>query len=208
MTICLFLLALVADADGTASLPGPLPCQSVDSQLFQYDDGTAYWLTWGGLWRGNWFTMDDFGAYGNTLVCDYSEFWFYHHSCYCWDTDFFFAEIWSDNGGSPQDLLSQESVTAAHYTAVYCDYSPPMDLGNSFWVLDNTEMSSGGWPPILGDDSPQIFESHSFFTDDFTLWDPWVIEGPLSNSYLIRVHGAYLGLEEMTWAGIKAQFQR
>jgi hypothetical protein len=200
------LSLLVAGPGGDLRLESPVYCGSGDSQLYLYDDGTAYWLTWSGLWRGVWFTMDDFGASGNSLVCDYAQFWFYHHS-YSWDTCAFYAELWTNGSGMPETLLAYETVIATHYSADYSTFDPPIDAGNSFWVLVNSSPSSGGWPSSLGDGTPQPSTSHSFHSDDFEKWVPWVITGTYANDFLIRAHGSFLSIEESTWAGIKGLFR-
>ena len=204
-SLLLCLLAIQAGPDEL--LDRPVPCAQTDPELFHYDDGYAYWLTWSGQWRGTWFTMDNFGAAGNNLECDYTEFWFYHHSSYCWDTAAFYAELWTDESGLPSILLSQETVVATHYSADYAFYDPPLDCGNSFWVLVNTAFSSGGWPSVLGDNTPQPSASHSFYSDDLAIWEPWILQGPLANDLLIRAHGSFMGLQPATWAGIKGLFR-
>lgn len=197
------LLAFLPAAQGSdLLLDSPLICGGQDGQLYNYDDGTAYWCTWGGLWRGVWFSMDDFGASGNSLMCDGTQFWFYHHS-YAWDTSAFIAELWTDGSGSPSVLLAAETVIATHYSADWAWYDPPIDAGNSLWVLVNSSLSSGGWPSTLGDGTPQPEASHSLFSDDFEVWEPWIISGAYANDYLIRAHGSFLALEGSTWAGIK-----
>lgn len=203
-TVVWGLLAVVQA--GGLRLEAPLICGGPDGQLYHYDDGTAYWLSWGGTWRGVWFSMDDFGAYGNTLVCDGTQFWFYHHS-YSWDTSAFIAELRTGGPGSPGVLLASETVIATHYSADWAWFDPPVDAGNSLWVLVNTSLSSGGWPSTLGDGTPQPAVSHSFFSDDSTTWEPWLITGSFANDYLIRAHGDFLGLDESTWGDIKSLFR-
>ena len=207
MTGTILLVLLASLPCGDLSLESPVYCGSGDSQLYHYDDGTAYWLTWSGQWRGVWFTMDDFGALGNHLVCDGTQFWFYHHSSYGWDSSTFYAELWTDGSGMPETLLSQETVIATHYSADWAYLDPPIDAGNSFWVLVNTTFSSGGWPSSFGDNTPQPLTSHSFHSDNFLDWDPWIISGTYANDYFVRAHGSLLGLEESSWAGIKALFR-
>ena len=204
-SLLLCLAALVAGSD--LALEQPVSCGQTDPELFYYDDGYAYWLTWSGQWRGTWFTMDDFGAAGNSLECDYSQFWFYHHSSYCWDSGSFCAELWTDESGLPSTMISQETALATHYSANCTYYDPPLDCGNAFWVLANTAFSSGGWPSTLGDNTPQPSVSHSFFSDDSEVWEPWIIQGPFANDLLVRAHGAFVGLQPSTWAGIKGLFR-
>ncbi|MCD6587910.1 MAG: hypothetical protein J7K88_05115 [Candidatus Fermentibacteraceae bacterium] len=199
--LCICAMTVINGSD--LRLETPLLCGSSDQQLFHYDDGTASWLTWSGQWRGVWFDLDDFSGFGNSLICDYTQFWFYHHSSYGWDTSLFYAELWTGESVSPSQLLSQDFVVATHYSANYAVYDPPIDCGNSLWVFVNTAFSSGGWPASLGDGTEQPTENHSFFSNDFELWEPWIVDGTNANDFLIRVHGSFLSLEASTWAGIK-----
>ena len=117
-----------------------------------------------------------------------SELWFYHHSSYPWDTASFCCEVWNGEISMPTTQLDQTSVTALHYAPCYADYSPCLYTEPQFWILINTEMSSGGWPSVLGDNTPQSSD-HSFFSDDFVMWEPWVMQGPTANDFFIRSEG-------------------
>ncbi len=200
------LISLAAMSAGTAGadlrLDRPLQVPGSDD-LIQYDDGTANWLTWGGLYRGTWFYIYDFGASGWFMPAQ-SELWFFHHSSYPWDVSSFYCELYTGDQAGPVTQLDQTSVTAIHYQPVHAVYSPPYPLEN-FWVLENTELSAGGWPSILGDNTPQTVD-HSFFSDDFIVWEPWVIQGPSANDYFIRSDGLWMGLEQTTWAAIKSTY--
>jgi hypothetical protein len=184
----LFALAISTPTPaGSIMLDHPIPIPSIDD-LFQYDDGTANWLTWVGLYRGVWFNTQDFvpGAGGAGLGG--LEFWFFHHSSYPWDISSFSAELWNGRSSGPADLLEQTSVTAVHYAPCYADYSPTVWCERNFWGLVNSHMSSGGWPALLGDNTPNP-ASHSFFSDDFIVWEPWIIGGATANDYFIRAVG-------------------
>ena len=101
--------------------------------------------------------------------------------------------------------MDQTSVAAVHYAPCYAYYNS-IECEDEFWVIDNAEMSSGGWPSIIGDNSPNgTFGDHSFFSDDFVVWEPWVIQGPTANDFFIRSEYEG-GLEPATWAGIKTLF--
>jgi hypothetical protein len=113
------------------------------------------------------------------------EFWFYHHSCYPWDISSFSAELWNGHYSGPADLLEQTSVTAVHYAPCHADYSPTVWCEQNFWGLVNSRMSSGGWPALLGDNTPNP-ASHSFFSYDFLVWELWIIGGATANDYFIR----------------------
>ena len=53
------LLLPLCTLSSSYELDHPLPITGSDGG-FQYDDGTAYWLTWSGLYRATWFDADDF----------------------------------------------------------------------------------------------------------------------------------------------------
>jgi hypothetical protein len=202
--IVLAVLAAVASSGGGLMLDRPLYIPGTDD-LLQYDDGTANWLTWGGLYRGVWFDIDDFSP-GGSAELDNLEYWFFHHASYPWDTASFYSELYTGDASAPATMLNQTSVTAVHYQPVYASYASPIDVGNEFWGLVNTEMSAGGWPSILGDNTPQTVD-HSFFSDDFIVWEPWVIQGPTANDYFVRANCPVVGLQIETWAGIKYLWQ-
>ncbi len=187
LTLTILLAALVS---GQVRLDRPLYVGGTDDQL-QYDDGSANWLTWSGLYRGTWFNTDDFYGYPCSFEADNTEFWFYHHLTYSWDTTSFYAELYNGDVSGPVTQLDQTSVTAIHFSAAYANYSTPIVCDDQFWVLVNTEMSVGGWPALLGDNSPQA-EDHSFYSDDFMVWIPWV--------------PSTTGLGRTTWGEVKTLF--
>jgi hypothetical protein len=204
--LSLLVVAAVSVPAGNYRLERPLPVYGTD-ELLQYDDGSANWLTWSGTYRGTWFDLYDFtpSPYPEWLAGS-SELWFYHHSSYPWDTQSFYCEIWNGGIAGPDAELNQTSVTAIHYSPCYATYNPGIWCDLQFWIIVNTEMSSGGWPSVIGDNTPGwTGTSHSYFSDDFVVWEPWIIQGPISNDYFIRsLYG--IGLDETTWAAIKTLF--
>ena len=177
-----------------------------DPVYCQYDDGSAYWLTWGGLYRGTWFDAEDFWPGISWWDVWWCEFWFYHHSSYPWDTASFYCEVYNGGISLPATQLAQTSAAALHYSPCYVDYDPSVETETQFWILVNTEMSSGGWPSLLGDNTPNTeYGNHSLFSDDFVVWEPWVIQGPVSNDYFIREECS-IGLAQTTWGSIKTLF--
>jgi hypothetical protein len=203
LTMCALQILLLPLLAGDAPLDRPLPIEG-EWIIFQYDDGTANWLIWSGLYRGTWFNVQDFypGAPGANV--DYLEFWFYHHASYPWDVSSFYAELYDGDAAGPTTQLNQTSVTATHYSPVHGHFGSTITVDQNFWGLVNTEMSAGGWPSILGDNTPNP-TSHSFFSDDFIAWEPWIIGGATANDYFLRV-GEYFGLHESTWGSIKTLF--
>ncbi len=191
-----FAVSCAIAADGVR-LDHPLFIPGSDDQL-SYDDGSANWLAWGGLYRGVWFNLADFGLSGGWLAGS-TEYWFYHHSSYPWDVASFYGEMYNGNSTGPTTQLDQTSVTAVHYSAVYASYATPVLTEENFWILINTEMSGGGWPSILGD--PTYTTDHSFFSDDFIVWEPWGL-----GDYFIRTNGPLPGLAAETWGSIKTLY--
>jgi hypothetical protein len=177
-------------AGGQLLLDHPVPVSS-SREVFQYDDGTAYWLTWQGLYRGVWFDWWDFEPGGPGASINNLEYWFYHHSGYPWDTASFYSELYTGSAEGPVTQIDQTSLTALHYQPVYAVYDSPIDVGRMFWALQNSEMSTGGWPSLLGDGSENPVD-HSFYSDDFIVWTPWVPESA--------------GLESRTWGSVKTAF--
>jgi hypothetical protein len=202
-TLVILIAAAAALSAGSVQLDRPLPVTNTDAFL-QYDDGTANWLTWGGLYRGVWFNLQDFWPGGSSFFLGNLEFWFFHHASYPWDVSSFYAELYDGDAAAPTTQLNQTSVTAVHYSPVYATYSAGIWVGQNFWGLINSEMSAGGWPSILGDNTPNPV-SHSFFSDDFIVWEPWIINGSTANDYFLRGNEK-IGLNESTWGAIKTLF--
>ena len=192
------LISLACMTTPGARLSEGLPSGS--EALLQYDDGSAAWLGWDGGPRGVWFRTGDFFVGNPCFVVEAMEFWFYHHSSYPWDTGSFYAELYSaSEQGMPEELLEQSLASAAHYAPVFVEYLPGVSTGADFLGAVNPEVSSGGWPSSLADDTPNFTgNAHSF---DSCGW--------MENSdWLIRAHGEpELELSESTWGGIKALFE-
>jgi hypothetical protein len=200
-----------AQASGNLRLEPPIPCTSTDD-LLQYDDGIATWLTWGGLYRAVLFDLADFYEPVPDGFCiENVEFWFYHHASYPWDTTDFYGEIWEGDPSGPDFLEAQAELQASHYTAVNWSVTPPCStVGQYFWVILDLSMSSGGWPALLGDNTPSTTgTSHSFYYDD-GIWQPWIMGGgDTASDYFIRVEGEPIDssvLEAMTWGLVKRSF--
>ncbi|MCK5786924.1 MAG: hypothetical protein KAH54_10265, partial [Candidatus Sabulitectum sp.] len=152
------------------------------------------------MYRGVWFNIEDFVPGMSSCAVEQSEFWFYHHASYPWDTSDVYLEIWNGDSMAPTTQLDQTMVTAIHYAPTFACYSPIVEAEANFWGLVNTEMSAGGWPATLGDGTPGV---HSFFSDDFIVWEPWGDMG----DYFVRVFGWppwFLG--NTTWGSLKATF--
>ncbi|MBD3369403.1 hypothetical protein GF402_03455 [Candidatus Fermentibacteria bacterium] len=202
--VCIALIAAVAFAADNLMLDEAIHIGSSEDML-QYDDGTSWWLTWGGLYRGVWFNTADFYGSQTEGTANQGEFWFYHYgSPYEWDTSSFYSELYDGGVSGPETELDQTSVTATHNSPVYVEYGG-IQTAEEFWQFINTEMSSGNWPSILGDNTPNSVD-HSFFSDDMIVWEPWVIQGPGANDYFDRMSDWVPALEEETWGSIKSLF--
>ena len=143
---------------GSARLDRALPAGSTDYVL-QYDDGSAWWLTWAGTYRGTWFDLEDFMPGAPGWSTEQSEYWFYHHYFYPWDTASFYSEVWDGDVSMPSTQVDQTSVTAVHYSPVYANYSTPLYCEPQFWVLVNTgrmALTARGRLPRLDRHQPQL----------------------------------------------------
>ncbi len=198
----LAVLSLAAFAGQMAVNLGPMP--EKDADWLVYDDGSPAWLTWGGTYRGVWFNIEDFIPGGGNGQLEESEFWFYHSADRPWDSSDVYLEIWNGDAMGPTAQLDQTMVTAIHYAPVYAEYDPQVAVEDNFWALANTEMSAGGWPSILGDGAQgSIF--HSFYSDDFIVWEPWDIGGAC-NYFVSVAWNPADAFDNTTWGSLKATF--
>ena len=204
MTSLVLLTAAAAALAGNSRLEHPVG-EAPSSSDLTYFDGTAWWLSWDGLYRGTWFHMQDFYPSPVDFELRQSEMWFYHHASYPWDTSEVWFEVFNGDQMAPVEQLDRTLVTAAHYSAVEVDYGAMFFTEPDFWLIANTEVSSGGWPSILGDSTPNETD-HSFHSDDFIVWEPWVIQGPTANDYWIQAEGPLPGFESATWGAVKTLF--
>jgi len=201
-TVILVILALTAFAGQISVNLDPI--DRSDADWLTYDNGTASWLTWGGVYRGVWFNMEDFtpGALGAEV--EQAEFWFYHHSSYTWDTSSFYAELWNGTAPNITALLDQSTGTAVHYAPVFISYATPIVTEPNFWCFVNTEMSSGGWPSSLGDGGPSAV-AHSFNGDTSSLV-PWTVGGQNCNYFISVLVEPVVSLSRTTWGSMKTVF--
>jgi hypothetical protein len=212
MKCMMFLLVLLAAGaiagGGSIRLEAPVICET--DAVLQYDDGTAYWLTWSGLYRGVWFDVTDFDPSGSGFAASYTEYWFYHSPAAPWDAASFYAELWNGGATGPVAQLNQISLIATHFAPVFANYSPVIETEANFWGLVNNSLSSGSWPTVFGDGSPNP-TSHSFYSDDFIIWEPWIIDKDATAcDYFIRAGGTIIGsgaLEPGSWGSIKGLYR-
>ncbi len=197
--LVLFVLPLAVFAN-MVRVDLPVGSGGFDVEVLQYDDGSAHWLTWGGTYRGVWFNTEDYLPGSTGFMLEAMEWWFFEHASYPWDTADFYAEVWNGDENGPVELLDSQLVSAMHYAGAFTYYDPPLECESNFWGLINTTLSAGGWPSVLGDNTPG---EHSYFSDDMIVWEPW---GELGD-YFIRAHGEFdLSLQTDSWGSIKALF--
>ena len=200
----LLLSSFICVAGSVRIDPLPVSGNPSDQNYLQYDDGSAQWLTWAGVYRGVWFNTEDFVGFAWDPELIFSEYWMYHHSSSPWDISEFYAEIWNGSSAGPDYFIDQTEVTALHYSPAFVYYPQGVFAKYSFWAIENTEMSAGGWPSILGDGSPPAVH-HSFYSDDFTLWEPWS-DGTSTGDYFIRIECYLTALTRTSWGSIKTLF--
>jgi hypothetical protein len=198
----LLMLAVASSAE-TQDIPvdTQLVATEMDSEWFTYCSGSPGWLSWEGTYRGTWFHLEEFYPGVTNGFISEVELWFYHNSSYPWDTSDVYVEVWGGDSSGPVNLLDQQMVTALHMTPVYVYYDPPLEVPDDFWVLLNTEMSAGGWPSILGDDSEEPV-AHSFYSNDHSLWEPWLS----GRNYFISVLADCDELSGISWGELKSLF--
>ncbi len=167
-----------------------------------YFNGTPNWVSWDGVYRGTWFNTEDFMAGSPGLNMNQVEFWFYESpNTDPWDTDNFYSEVWNGYQTGPEVFLAQALLTANHYAPCYHSFDPCLGVEQNFWALINTEMSLGGWPSILGDDSTPGDAGHSFYFSGVAL-EIWEL-----GEYYIGVDGwPNYSLNSTTWGSLKALF--
>ena len=201
-SLAVLLMACVSLLAGNIVVDLPGGSGGTDDEL-TYFNGTPHWLTWHGMYRGTWFNIDDFlpGSTGYTM--NSVEYWFYEHSSYPWDTDQFYSEVWNGDQTEtgPQVLVVQDVVTASHYAPCYHVIIPEILTEQHFWCLANTEMSTGGWPSILSDNSMPGDAGHSFYSDDMIVWESW---GEYGEYFIVAEW--WDSIESTTWGSLKALF--
>ena len=199
--LALQMIALSSIAPGSSlPLEHTVYCGTDSEDIFQYDDGSAQWIFWGGEYRGVWFNVEDFYP-GIGFDCEQLEFWFFHHASYPWEDSSFEAILANGDATAPVTELASESVSALHYSPVYAVYGSVVCEGQ-FWAL-NHSLTEGGWPSILADDGSGGVE-HSFYSDAFGSGYAALTMG----DFLIRAHGTILAtsLDYTSWGAIKSLY--
>ncbi|MCK4806404.1 MAG: hypothetical protein KAT09_02095 [Candidatus Aegiribacteria sp.] len=206
----LVLAAAFAFAIESCPVEDPLPGTSGTDAVLQYDDGTAAWIWSGLLHIGPWFDVTDFDAAAVGFDCNYTEWWFYHHATYPWDTDLISGELWTGDAVTwPVTNLTADTFTALHYAPAYVLYSPAVSTGTDFWMIANTTIHSTlGRPSALYDGTTNFTGvPHTFYSQDWVLWNT-VNSGGIDIDVFFRVEGLIsTALERSSWAAIKGLFR-
>jgi hypothetical protein len=195
--VILFITFL--SASGGNALVDTHSTLSQDTDWLQYHNGTPVWGCYQGTYRGVWFNLIDFMPGGLTYAAAEAEMWFYHSSTYPWDTGYVYIELWNGDAGGPTSMLDQTMQTAVHCAPVCVYYNPEISVDYDFWILENTELSAGGWPSIASD-ANQAAVAHSFYLDGVD-WTPW--EYNFFVSCLVFPGDAF---DPMSWGSIKTVF--
>lgn len=208
------LLLLVSDA--AIDRQNQIQPGSIDSSRGEwlcYENGSPCWLCWEHQYRGVWFNLEDFMPGSSPgMELELTELWFYHSSSYPWDTSETYIEFWNGNSVGPSAFLDRDTITASSLAPVYIDHSPDwVAVDVQFWILQNTQLSSGGWPSLIADNSNQSV-SHSMVSPEGIIWVPFTPQGSSSTpeffiSTLIEYPWAHGGdLRPLSWASLKALF--
>ena len=182
-------------------------------EWLSYNNGLEYWLCWEHQYRGVWFNLDDFIPGSSPgMELEQTEIWFYHSTSYPWDTSETYIEFWNGNSTGPVDFLERETVTASSYGPVFLDHSPDwIAVDVQFWIIQNTQLSSGGWPSLVADNSNQSC-THSMISPEMIVWIPFTPQGSFMQpeffiSTIIEYPWAHgWDLRPLSWASLKSVF--
>lgn len=177
--------------------------------LLQYDDGTPYWIYGGVAYVGCWFDVTDFMPSAIGFNCDWTEWWFYHHSNLPWDTDQISLELWNGDVAMPMSQLTADDATALHYAPVIINYATPVACEVDFWMVSNTTIySATGYPSALYDAGANwTGEVHTFGSQDWILWDPFIPVGEDIDVFFRADGEIVVSLDSESWGAIKGLYR-
>ena len=170
-----------------------------DNELI-YHDGTPQWISWGGMYRGTWFDVEDFIPGSSDFLVEWVDLWFYHASSHPWDTSQVLVELWNGDQGGPVEFLASEEATALGQGVTRVYFEPPVETEPDFWCLLNTELSAGGWPALFVDGTPG---EHSYFSDGF-IWEPM----NLGDYFMSVGNELESSLQGTSWGALKVVFSQ
>lgn len=210
--IVLVLLTPFAFAVDSYPVEDPVTVITGTDDMLQYDDGISYWVVSGAAYYGTWFDITDFMPGGSSpwyFVCDYTEWWFYHHTSLPWDTDQIVLDLWAGDVTGPATNLSTDTITALHNSPTIVNYGTPVIPGNDFWMIANTTAYSiNGVPSVLYDQFNNFTgTAHSFYNQTGLAWEP-VVRAGYEIDALFRVDGHGVNsLNSESWGAIKSLFR-
>ncbi|MCD4775527.1 MAG: hypothetical protein K8S15_05685 [Candidatus Aegiribacteria sp.] len=198
--------AVFAYAIDNCKIENPVAGGTGTLDWFQYDDGIAYWISSGSAFYGTWFDITDFVPGAGNYECDYTEWWFYHHSNHPWDTDQIVVELWNgDDASGPLTNLTSDVITALHYAPVIVNYATPVPVEHDFWMSAITTVYSvEGLPSVLYDQ----YDNWTGTAHSFNDMGP-VVMGGYEVDALFRAGCTWVGLEleNESWGAIKGLFR-
>jgi hypothetical protein len=201
LTMCALQILLLPLLAGDAPLDRPLPVPTTEDVL-QYDDGTAEWTSQAN-YKGVWFSITDFSPYAVGFSCAQISYWWHNSMGSAW----WDSEIWIGGASGPESLLVVVPTSGISMVPTFVSFDPPIECGNSFWVVMDCEPMGAGRPATFADDTPNPI-SHSFISEDGITWEPFIMEsGPTAIDLFFRAYGTLeLDLEGSSWGRIKALF--
>lgn len=198
------VLVLTASAisAGDVGLDSAIPVSGGRVDVLQYDDGIAEWGVFA-EYKGVWFSLADFSPYAIDFYCDQLEFWMHDGTGVGW----WDSEIWTGGPEGPESLLVSISTVGYSMQPAYATFDPPIQCGESFWVVMDCESMGSGRPSTFADGTPNPVD-HSFISWDGQVWEPSTPGSSASAvDFFFRVYGTLqLDLDEGSWGSIKTLF--
>jgi|GEM_PF-5708808 len=142
-------------------------------------------------YRGTFFELDEPGTLSQVKV------WFGEDDLY-WDTYQTEIQVYLGTIDGPTVFRGSETVTVVTGESLVVDFN--VALTQSFWIIQNTEMSDNGFPNIAIDTDNN---GHSFRFNSIG-GDPI----PSNYEFMITAIGSFgsQAFSQNTWAGIKTSF--
>ena len=187
---------------GIVLLTLSLNADAASEQLLQYDDGTPQWLCRADVYRGTWFHVQDFLDGSSSFLLSGVELWLYLPEGY---SGTFTLSVHSGGSGGPDEVLYDTTLAAEQLIETLVQFPDSIEVCDNFWIVVSPFESYLEWPGILGDGTPNSV-SHSFYSMDMVNWEPWTVQGPAANDYLVRAVGVTQEgqvLLQDTWGAVK-----
>lgn len=160
--------------------------------ILKYHTDQLQWYFQSGIGQGTWFHVEDFMPGPAGFTVEWAELGLYYPTALLNST--MTVQIWNGGSEGPSEFLASQEIQVPQTLFIF---DPPVDTAGDFWCI----LNDGGTPVgayIAYDYTPQ---GHSFFTDDFVVW-----EGFTEGEFFISVGCSTFSLESCTWGGIKGSF--